>query len=140
MTRGFTFVELCTVLLLLGIGLAALIPAARRQRDHMAVLAAREAAVGLVGRTRREARLHGGAALHVRREGALMWIDSADPARDTLDLESRFGVHLDLSSAEVRLPFDPVGIGRLASRSFAFTRGRARAGFAVSAYGRVRRW
>ena len=68
MRSGFTFLELCLTLALLGTAVAVMLPAAQRQRDRMAVLSAREATVALVERTRREARLAGGAALHLRRE------------------------------------------------------------------------
>lgn len=140
MRRGFTVLELCVTLLLMGVALSALLPAARRQRDRMAVLAAREAAVSLVARARREARLSGGATLRIRREGGRAWVEAAGARVDTLALEERFGVRLDLPVPEVRLPFDALGVGRLASRNLVFLRGRDSAGVAVSAYGRVRRW
>ena len=140
MRYGLTVIELCVVLLLMGTALSALAPAARRQRDRMAVVSAREATVALVARARREARLGGGAALLVEREGGRLWVESTAPSRDTLALEERFGVRLELSSARARLPFDAMGVGRLASRSLRFARGEASSGLSVSAYGRIRRW
>ncbi len=138
--RGFTLIELTVVVLLVALGVSALVPAARRQGDRLAVISAREATVALVSRARREALLAGGAALHLRRDDGLVWLQGSEPARDTLDLPDRFGVRLDMSVREARLAFDALGIGRVASRSLAFARGDARAGVAVSAYGRVRRW
>ena len=105
----------------------------------MAVLAAREAAVAHIGRTRREARLSGGARLELRRDRARLWIESGGTPRDTLALESRFGVHMELGGGAASLSFDALGLGRVASRSLWFVRGTARAGLIVSSYGRVRR-
>jgi prepilin-type N-terminal cleavage/methylation domain-containing protein len=140
MRRGFTLIELTVVLLLMATTLSALLPAARRQRDRMAVVSAREAWISRLARTRREARLAGGATLHVERDRALVWIEVDGEAMDTLDLGDRFGVSVGPSSGEVLLSFDALGIGRLANRSLVFARGDAQAGVAVSAYGRVRRW
>jgi prepilin-type N-terminal cleavage/methylation domain-containing protein len=140
MRRGFTVIELTVALLLMAATLSALLPAARRQRDRMAVVAAREALVAMLARTRRDARLAGGATLLVRREPGTAWIETTGAPRDTLELAEEFGVRLELSSAEVRLAFDALGIGRLASRSLVLARGEESAGVAVSAYGRVRRW
>jgi prepilin-type N-terminal cleavage/methylation domain-containing protein len=139
MRSGFTVLELCVVLVLMGIGLSVLLPQATRQRDRMAVLSAREATVGHLARTRREARLSGGASLAVRRSGGFLWIESGGFARDTLKLEQTYGVRMEVSAATATIPFDALGVGRVASRSFVFTRGDARAGLVVSAYGRVRR-
>ena len=139
MKSGFTIIELCVVLVLMGIGASVLLPQARRQRDRMAVLAAREATVGHIARTRREARLSGGASLAVRGSGGVLWIESGGVSRDTLEIEEDFGVDMEVAAATATIPFDALGVGRVASRSFVFTRGDARAGLVVSAYGRVRR-
>jgi prepilin-type N-terminal cleavage/methylation domain-containing protein len=139
MKSGFTLLELCVVLALLGLGLSLLVPRATRQLDRAAVLAAREATVAQIARARREARVSGGATLQLRRSGSRLWVESAVPIRDTLRLEARFGVRLVLSTESQSLPFDALGIGRLTSRTLSFSRGRERAALAVSAYGRVRR-
>jgi prepilin-type N-terminal cleavage/methylation domain-containing protein len=139
MRSGFSIVELCVALTLLGIGLSVSLPAARRQVDRMAVLAAREATVAHIERARREARLSGGARLELRRDRSRLWIESSGRSGDTLELESRFRVRMEVSPASASIPFDALGLGRLASRSVGFVRGNARAGLIVSSYGRVRR-
>jgi prepilin-type N-terminal cleavage/methylation domain-containing protein len=139
MRSGFSLLELSVVLTLLGVGLSVGLPSARRQMDRMAVLAAREATVGHIGRARREARLAGGARLELRRDGARLWIESGGVARDTLALESLFGVRLELGGSAASVSFDALGLGRVASRSLWFARGSARAGLIISSYGRVRR-
>jgi type II secretory pathway pseudopilin PulG len=139
MRSGFSILELCVALTLLGVGLSVSLPGARRQMDRMAVLAAREATVAHIERARREARVAGGAQLELRRDGSRLWIVSGGLARDTLQLEARFGVRLEVSPASASLPFDALGLGRVASRSLGFVRGGARAGLVVSSYGRIRR-
>jgi hypothetical protein len=58
-----------------------------------------------------------------------------------LDLGASFGVTLDLggSLSIARLRYDPLGIGRVASRTLVFRKGDARSLLVVSAYGRVSR-
>jgi type II secretory pathway pseudopilin PulG len=136
---GYSLLDLSVALTLTGIALGVLLPAARRQTDRVAVLTAREAVIGRIARARREARLQGGAALQIRREGGLLWLESEAPARDTLRLERRFGVRMETSSPSAAIVFDALGIGRLANRSVTLVRGDARATLTVSAYGRVRR-
>jgi len=139
MRSGFSLIELSVVLALMGLGVATLLPAARRQTDRMAVLGAREAVVAQLSRTRSEARMSGGASLRIEREGGRLWIESPGPARDTLHLERDHGVGLELGVASATVSFDALGIGRLANRSLTVVRGTARAGLSISAYGRVRR-
>jgi len=139
MRSGFSLIELSVVLALIGLGVATLLPAARRQTDRMAVLAAREAVVSQLSRTRSEARMSGGASLRIEREGGRLWIESSSPARDTVHLERDHGVSLELGVASTTLSFDALGIGRLANRSLSLVRGTARASLSISAYGRVRR-
>jgi prepilin-type N-terminal cleavage/methylation domain-containing protein len=137
--RGFTLLETLFVLLLITLGLGLSLPAARRQADRMAVIAARESVVGLIALARREARASGGASLQLRRDGGRMWVESSHPPGDTLSVESSYGVRVELASASVAMPFDALGIGRLANRTLTFTRGAARTVLTISAYGRVRR-
>lgn len=137
--RGHTLLELSVALAVSALGLGLLVPAARRQIDRMAVLAAREAVVARIGRTVREARMAGGASLELRREGSRLWIEADGPPPDTLQLEERYGARLELSAASATIAFDALGIGRLANRTLAVARGAERAELIVSAYGRVRR-
>jgi type II secretory pathway pseudopilin PulG len=139
MRTGHSVLDLSVALALIGVGVSALLPAARRQLDRSAVLSAREAAVAQVARARREARLSGGATLQLRREGGRIWIETAGEAGDTLALEARFGVRLEPGGASASVAFDALGIGRLANRTLLFVRGEARTTVTISAYGRVRR-
>jgi type II secretory pathway pseudopilin PulG len=139
MRSGTSLLELSVALALFALGLGLLVPAARRQIDRMAVLAAREAVVARIGRAAREARLAGGAALELRRDGSRLWIDAAGQPPDTLELEERYGARLELAGPSATIAFDALGIGRLANRTLAVVRGAERAELTVSAYGRIRR-
>jgi Tfp pilus assembly protein FimT len=140
MRTGYSLLDLTVALALMGMGVGLLLPAAHRQMERSAVLAAREALVAELARARREARLAGGAVLQMRRSGGRVWIESGGQApRDTLGLEERFGVRIEPGSASAAVAFDALGIGRLASRSVTFLRGEERAAVTISAYGRVRR-
>jgi type II secretory pathway pseudopilin PulG len=139
MRSGYSLLDLTVALTLMGLGVSVLVPAARKQQDRVAVLAAREAVVAHIARARREARASGGAVVHLRRAGSRVWLEAGTAARDTLALEERFGVRMEPGAASATIAFDALGVGRLASRSLAFSRGEARAAVTVSAYGRVRR-
>jgi type II secretory pathway pseudopilin PulG len=139
MRSGYSLLDLSVAVTLVGMGVSVLVPAARRQLDRNAVLSAREAVVARVARARREARLAGGASVQLRQAGSRIWVDTGEPVRDTLALEERFGVRMDPGAASAAVAFDALGIGRLANRTLVFTRGDARAGLTISAYGRVRR-
>jgi type II secretory pathway pseudopilin PulG len=139
MRSGYSLLDLTVALALMGLGVSVLVPTARRQADRSAVLAAREAVVAELARARRESRLAGGAVLQLRRAGSLLWVEAGQAPRDTLALEERFGVRMEPGAASGSLAFDALGIGRLANRTLAFTRGDASARLVVSAYGRVRR-
>lgn len=141
MTRGFTLLELVVAVALAALVLGAGLPAARRSVDRMAVVGAREALVGMVVRARSEAVARGGAVLVLDAAGATARVEAAGEVVDALDVASAFGVHLDPggTASEVRLAFDGLGIGRIASRTVKLRRGRAEAGIVVSSYGRVSR-
>ena len=141
MRHGFTLLEMVVVTSLAALVLAAGIPAARRSVDRMAVVGAREGLVGLIVRTRAEARARGGAALVVDSRAGIARIESAIGSVDSLDLGAAFGVELEAGPADrpARLDFDALGIGRVASRTIGIRRGSTRAEIVVSSYGRVSR-
>ena len=140
MRTGYSLLDLTVALALMGMGSSLLLPAAHRQMERSAVLAAREALVAQVAQARREARIAGGAVLQMRRSGGRVWIEAGGQApRDTLAIEERFGVRIVPGAASATVAFDALGIGRLASRSVTFLRGQERAAVTISAYGRVRR-
>lgn len=141
MRRGFTLFELVTALFLAGLVVATLLPAARRSRDRMAVVGAREAVVSLLATTRGEALRRGGAVLVVDPTRSLLTVESGGVVRVRENVADRYGVSLIVpgASGEARLAFDALGIGRAASRTLLLRRARASAAVVVSAYGRVSR-
>jgi type II secretory pathway pseudopilin PulG len=139
--RGHTLVEILLVLTLIGATTASLAPTAARYRDRAAVVAAREAVVGLLAEARLAAMEAGEASVRV--SGA-PWVAEAIAADSTLRLvalEDEHGVSVELNggATDVELEYGPLGIGRLANQTLAFRRGDARAELVVSGYGRVRR-
>lgn len=133
--------ELVAALALLGLGVAELLPLARRQMDRMAVVAAREAVVGLFHRARMEAVARGGATLLLCAEPPRAELRVGDEVLDAEDLEGEYRVSLRLSRdrASRSLTFDALGLGRVASQSLAFRRGGEERRLLISSYGRVRR-
>lgn len=137
---GFTLPELLTVLLLLSLGVTFLVPTARRLVDRMAVLAAREAVVGMLVRVRAQAVAAGGAELELDPARNRVEVLEAPGAGGSIDLAREFGVELGPAGAAAsRLRFDPLGLGRTANRTLEFRRGRVADTLTISAYGRVRR-
>lgn len=139
--RGFTLLELVTVVTLVGLALAEALPAARTLMDRMAVVGAREAAMGVFHRARMEAVARGGARMVLVASPAAVELWSDGNLRLGLDLAGEFGIEMTLSAGgEVaEIGFDPLGLGRVASQTLTFTREKARAGLVVSSLGRVTR-
>lgn len=136
---GFTLLELAAVLLLLGFSLGGLLPAARRQLDRIAVLGAREEVAGLFHRARAEAVAFGGATIHLDSGNASAKLLAGGEVVDQVALMDEYRVTLLLSRgrSEAELSFDPLGLGRVASQTLRFHRGKAEAGLVVSSLGRV---
>ena len=105
----------------------------------MAVLGAREEVAGLFHRARFEAVTHGGAALYFKTGPASATLIAGGEEVAHAVLADEYGVTLTLSRghSEAELTFDPLGLGRVASQTLGFLRGRAEAGLVVSSYGRV---
>ncbi len=141
MRRGYTLIELSLVLTLATMTCLTLLPTARRLRDRMAVVAAREALAGLIARARVDALARGGSTVHVRGVSGRAWYEASDSVLATLELQRDFAVTVALGgtrdSADLR--FDALGIGRIASQTLRFRRGSEEAVLVVSGYGRVRR-
>lgn len=139
---AFTLLELMIALCVLGILLGAALPPMKRSLDSVAVRAARDELAAGVRSARAAARALGGARLLLDAPAARYAV--VDAAGDTLagpvDLAERHGVAVEASGVAdtVALPFDGLGIGRVASRTIRVRRGAAVAGLTVSAYGRVR--
>lgn len=140
MSRGYTLLEALTVLILVASLSAVLAPAFRRYGDTAAVVAARESVVGLVTRARVSAAGAGGAAVRIRATPSIAWLSVGGVEVEAERLQDELGVAVDLGGRdEVVLPFDALGIGRVASATLRFTRGGSERTLVVAAYGRVRR-
>lgn len=140
--RGTTLIELLMVLLLLGLLLALAVPPMARWRDAVAARAARDELAAGLAWTRLSALSHGGSTIVVDAPTATFWTTTpAGPGRTPVNLAERYAVRLEMGSAErVSIEYDALGVGRHASRTIRFRRGRAEAGLVVSGYGRFRRW
>ena len=140
-SSGFTLLELITVIALLGLALGELLPAGSHLLDRMAVLGAREAAVGLIHRARMEAVARGGARLEVESFPPAMKIVVGAPSQAIEAVAFDEGVVLALSGdrESVELTFDAMGVGRVASQTLRFSRGSAQAELVGSSFGRVTR-
>ena len=138
---GFTLLELLTVLALLGLALGELLPAGKSLLERMAVVAAREAAVGIFHQVRAEAVTRGGARLLVESSPPLLRILSATSSLPVGEVRVPEGVALQLSRDRpwVELQFEAMGLGRVASQTLVFRCGEARATLVVSSLGRVTR-
>ncbi len=141
MRRGYTLIELGLVLVLSSTTCLVLLSPARNFRDRMAVVAAREAMAGLFARARVDALLRGGSTVHVRAGPWRAWSESSDTVLGTVEVQRDYSVAVTLgggrTSADVR--YDGLGVGRVASVTLEFHRGREETALIVSGYGRVRR-
>jgi len=132
------------VLALLALLLGAAAPALGGALDGYAVRVARDGLAAELARTRMAAVSHGGAELVVDPAAGRAWIVTR--AGDTIR-GAVLGEGLDIqvtpdgaAGGAVAIRFDGLGVGRLASRTVRFRRGRAEAGLTISSYGRVRAW
>ena len=126
---------------LLGLVLGKVLPAGKQLLDRMAVLGAREEAVGLFHRARMEAVARGGVGLVVETSPPAMRIVAGLSSSAVEEVAFGNGVELTLSRdrAAVELTFDAMGLGRVASQTLRFSRGSAQAELVVSSFGRVTR-
>jgi type II secretory pathway pseudopilin PulG len=138
---GYTILELLAALVLMGLSLSVLLSAARRQVDRMAVLGAREEVAGIFHRARSEAISRGGALVFLVADPARAELSAGNEVLALAHLRDEYGVTLTLSSGrpEAELTFDALGLGRVASQTLRFSRGRAEVRLVVSSLGRVAR-
>ena len=142
MLRGHTLIELALTLAILAILLGTAAAPLRDLRDLAAVLSAREQLVGLIIQARASAVTRGGARLDIVPDSGAARISNGDSLVRVYPLgEPAESVVWELPRARptLRLTFDPVGIGRFASATIRFRRGRVTRSILVSTYGRVRR-
>jgi len=142
---GVTLLELLFALVVVAVLIGIAYPAFHGMLDRIAVRAARDALVVGVARTRVVAAGAGGAYLVLESPAARFGVENA--AGDTLvaffDLGNRYGVELSIdgiTASRLRLRYDGLGLGRLASRTIRVNRGSQEAGLFISAYGRARPW
>ncbi len=136
---GFTLLELAVVFSLMAVGIAVLLPTARRQQDRLAVSGAAEEVVGLLHRTRAEAVARGGAVLSLVSASASIAIVCNEDTLTRTELMERYGVDMDLSRdrGEAALAFGPLGLGQVANQTIRLRRGEAETRLIVSSLGRV---
>ena len=141
MRFGYTLLELVFVLTIVTAGFTVVAPSYRRVHTRLMVRSARESLVGLITRAQALAIIHGGATVTLSVSPAVAWLEAGGEVGDTLSLTA-LGVAMELSGGrpQARLRFNSLGIGELAGQSVGLSRGSARAGLIVSAYGRIRRW
>lgn len=139
--RGHTLIELLFVLCLAGVAVTAVAPVARAYRDRGAVIAAREAVVGLLVQARLGAVEQGRGAVRIVPDPWRANALAGDSIVRSVDLAADFGVDLSLGGASdsVEIRYDALGLGRVASRTVVFVRGDQTAALVVSAFGRVSR-
>lgn len=142
---GYTLLELVIVLALLAIAIGLAYPPARTASDVWAVRAARDATAAVLASTRVVAIAERGAELLlVPAAGEVLTRTAATPTpRRRLRVRDEWGVALvtpGAASDTVAIAYDALGLGRVASRTVRFERGRAVAGITVASYGRIRRW
>jgi hypothetical protein len=139
--RGHTFLELLAVLALLALALSSGIPLARGLADRMAVVGAREALAGLFHRARLEAITHGGSRVRLLRSPPSADLLVGGFVVERVELRDVYRARLRLSRdrAEADIPYNAMGLGRVASQTLRIERGEAEAKLVVSSYGRVRR-
>lgn len=129
------------MLLILALGVSFLEPTARTMRDHLAVVAAREAVASLVAEARIGAVQRGGAVVVLEAAPWRASLDVSGLAPRSVALENDLGVRVGLTRGrtETELRYDALGLGQVASETVTFRRGGAEAALVISAYGRVRR-
>jgi prepilin-type N-terminal cleavage/methylation domain-containing protein len=139
--RGYTLIELLTVLTLLAVGASSLAPTARRVVDLAAVTTAREEVIAAFTEARGRAMAAGGSSVTILTEPPGLRIHEHGILRRSVVLDSDGSLEVGLSggrdSTEIR--FDALGLGRFASETIVLERGDASVALIVSSYGRIRR-
>lgn len=128
-------------MLLVALTGAVLTPVGRGVRDTFAVVAAREALVGLIAEARSAAISHGGATVRLDSAPWRAWAQAGGTPLRSVELARQLGVSVVLSRGRgaVELRYDALGLGQVASETIVLVRGDARRSLVISGYGRVRR-
>lgn len=141
---GQTLADLIITLSVLGIVLAISAPRVGAMRANGAVRSARDAAASVFEQARTLAMSRGTSRVVVDPVAGTVSIEApiGVAAGPVLRLTETWGVAVAAggSGGAATIEFNAIGLGVVASRTITLTRGGARAGLSVSAYGRVRRW
>ena len=138
---GYSLLELALVLVMAGILLLLATPALHHARDVFATRAARDYLITQLALARVLAPAHAGSEVRLDTAAAILAVRAGTREHVRTSLHERYGVALGLAGPEsVALRFDGIGLGRMSSRTITLTRGSARAGLSISAYGRARPW
>ena len=141
MKRGTTLLEALTVLTLVAIMIGVAGPSARRLRDRVAVVSTRETLVGLIAEARMLAIARGGATVRIGRvppSGAVV-VDGEMVLEVSESIPRSVELDLGPGRDSVRLRYDALGIGRVASTTIRARAGAEERTVVVSSFGRVRR-
>jgi hypothetical protein len=141
MRSGHTLPELLAVLTLAALLVPAGVGALRHAADRAAVLAVREEVAALLVRARVEARGRGGASLLILPDPLRLRLVAEPDTLRAADPEMDRGVRLAAPPGgevgPLRIEYDALGLGRVASATIRLRRGRADAVLVVSSLGRV---
>ena len=139
---GYSLLEITVVLLLLGVLLGLTVPPFQRALAYAEARSARDVVAGEAARARALAAARGGADVVLDVNRRRVWIEARDTATAPRPLgDGRLRVWADGVAADtIRLRYDALGLGVLASRTLRFRAGVAEAGLTISSYGRVRSW
>jgi len=139
MERGYTLLEILAALAILAVGASMALAPLRRQLDGAAVEASIRLTQSQLARARGEARFRGEGGLVVDGEAGVLRLVGGDAVvLDSIRLSALHRVSVDTGSREpVSIRFDALGVGRVASRTLLFRRGRVEERLVISSYGRV---
>jgi type II secretory pathway pseudopilin PulG len=142
MDRGHSLPELAVALLLAALLLPAGVAGLRAAADRVAVASVREEVAALLVQTRAEARMRGGASLLIGADPLTLHLIAGSDTLHAADPQHRTGVYrLPPPGSEalrpLRIEYDALGVGRVASATVRLGRGRARGVLTISALGRV---
>ncbi len=137
---GMTLLELLAVLVVAGTLLGLSAPRLVGGADRVVVREAREELIGMLQRTRLEARRTGEATLVVE-EGAPVELQLRGGETVARWDPATSGVRLEVAGTRNRaeIAFGPSGTGRFANSTLVLSRGREEVRIVISSYGRVRR-
>ena len=140
---AYTLIELACTLMLIAVLLGLAAPPLGRALAWTRVRAARDVVAAEAARARSLAVARGGADLVLDLRHARAWLTAPDTVTPPVEVADQRVVRLSADGADgdtVRIAFDALGLGRVASRTLRFRAAAAEARLTLSSYGRVRLW